>query len=74
MTLGGKMTKLITIEHVKDTSNMSPIYDTEMRVVQSNHPRFSEGTRFDFGFFNIATKEGYMIVSLPMDWRDDGES
>ena len=67
------MAKLITIEHVKCEKNTSPIYDTEMRVIQSNHPRFSEGTRFDAGFFHIATQEGYMIVSLPLNWRNDEE-
>jgi hypothetical protein len=40
-------------------------YKKEMRVVQSNHPRFSAGTRFDFGFFDIASNEGYAILSLP---------
>ena len=40
-------------------------YDMEMRVVESNHPRFTKGTRFDFGFFNVATREGYAILSLP---------
>ena len=40
-------------------------YDVEMRVVYSNHKRFSEGTRFDFGFLRIASKEGYVIEVLP---------
>jgi len=42
-------------------------YEKAMRVIESNHPRFTPGSRFDFGFFNIATDEGYTIVSLPMD-------
>ena len=42
-------------------------YGTAMRVVASDHQRFMVGTRFDFGFFNVATREGYTIVSLPMD-------
>jgi hypothetical protein len=42
-------------------------YGKAMRVVESTHERFSKGTRFDFGFFSIATDEGYTIVSLPMD-------
>jgi hypothetical protein len=41
-------------------------YGMAMRVIQSDHPRFSVGTRFDFGFFSIATQEGYTIVSLPL--------
>lgn len=40
-------------------------YDKEMRVVYSNHERFTEGTRFDFGFMQIASSEGYIIELLP---------
>lgn len=42
-------------------------YGKAMRVVASSHPRFTVGTRFDYGFFNIATNEGYVITSFPMD-------
>ncbi len=42
-------------------------YGKAMRVIVSDHERFSNGTRFDYGFFNIATDEGYTIISLPMD-------
>lgn len=44
-------------------------YGKAMRVIASDHERFSVGTRFDYGFFSIATNEGYTIVSLPMDER-----
>jgi len=40
-------------------------YDKEMRVIESDHERFVSGSRFDYGFFNIATDEGYTIISLP---------
>lgn len=40
-------------------------YGMAMRVIVSNHPRFVVGSRFDFGFFNIATREGYTIISNP---------
>ncbi len=40
-------------------------YGMAMMVTVSNHPRFIVGSRFDFGFFTIATKEGYEITSLP---------
>lgn len=40
-------------------------YEFAMRVIASTHPRFSVGTRFDYGFFNIATREGYTITSYP---------
>jgi len=39
-------------------------YGKEMRVVESDHPRFRPGNRFDYGFFDIATSEGYSIISL----------
>ncbi len=42
-------------------------YGMAMRVIESDHPRFVVGSRFDFGFFNIATMEGYKIISLPME-------
>jgi hypothetical protein len=45
-------------------------YEIAMRVIQSDHPRFTTGTRFDFGFFSIATKEGYTIISLPCEQKD----
>lgn len=40
-------------------------YSKEMRVVYSNHSRFTEGTRFDYGFMNIASGEGFIIEVLP---------
>ena len=42
-------------------------YKKAMRVVESDHERFIVGSRFDFGFFSIATDEGYSIISLPME-------
>lgn len=42
-------------------------YGKAMRVVESDHPKFKAGDRFDFGFFEIATEEGYKIISLPME-------
>ncbi len=41
-------------------------YRRQMLVIESDHKRFSKGTRFDFGFFTIATEEGYTIISLPL--------
>ena len=45
-------------------------YGKSMRVIESDHERFCKGSRFDFGFFNIATDEGYTIISIPMDKED----
>jgi hypothetical protein len=47
------------------------IYGTEMRVIESDHERFSKGTRFDYGFFSVATDEGYTIISLPAEVTND---
>lgn len=40
-------------------------YEKEMCVIESDHPRFVRGSRFDFRLFQIATDEGYTIISLP---------
>jgi hypothetical protein len=56
------MNKTIVVKWVEENS----MYKKAMRVIESNHPRFVIGSRFDYGFFNIATDEGYTIISLPM--------
>ena len=58
------MKKLIIVQWVKVTGDQ--FYDKEMRIIYSTHKKFIVGYRFDFGFFNIATKEGYSILSLPL--------
>jgi len=40
-------------------------YDQVMQVIYSNHPRFVKGSRFDYGFLGIASREGYIIEVLP---------
>ena len=55
--------KLIIVQWVPEECNG---YGKAMRVVASNHPRFVVGTRFDFGFFSIATEQGFAIISIPM--------
>ena len=55
--------KTIVVKWVPDNGE----YGYEMRVIESDHPRFTKGYRFDYGFFNIATEGGYTIVSIPMD-------
>lgn len=42
------------------------VYEKEMRVVFSNHPRFKKGSRFDFGFMQIACDDGYIVEVLPL--------
>jgi len=44
--------KKITVVWVKPENDKT--YDKEMRVVYSDHERFTKGTRFDFGFLSIA--------------------
>ena len=52
------------------------VYTRAMKVVRSNHPRFIDGSRFDFGFLEIASCEGYAITILPSEetlddrWKD----
>lgn len=41
-------------------------YGKAMRVVDSDHPRFQVGTRFDYGFLNIAVTEGYIVQIDPV--------
>ncbi len=55
--------KVIVVQWVPEEGGP---YEMAMRVVDSTHPRFTIGTRFDYGFFNIATQQGYLIVSLPL--------
>ncbi len=31
-------------------------------VVRSNHPRFVPGTRFDYGFLQVALAQGYTVL------------
>ena len=46
-------------------------YGKAMRVIESDHPRFTKGSRFNYGFFDIATDRGYTIISLPMDEKEE---
>lgn len=41
-------------------------YGKALRIEDSDHPRFTIGTRFDFGFLNIAVSEGYQIQIEPV--------
>jgi hypothetical protein len=34
-------------------------------VVESDHERFTPGTRFDLGFVNTALRAGYQVVIIP---------
>jgi len=43
----------------------------EMRIIESNHPRFVVGSRFDFGFLQIASGEGYEITIKPLEDAND---
>jgi len=64
--------KYIVVQWLKEKSP----YKKCMRVIKSNHPRFSDGTRFDYGFLDIASCEGYAITVLPSKetidkkWKD----
>lgn len=53
--------KFIVVQWQPEKSN----YKKAMIVICSNHLRFSANTRFDFGFLEIASCEGYAITVLP---------
>lgn len=55
--------KTIIVRWVEETTYG---YGKAMRVIESSHKRFIIGSRFDYGFFSIATDQGYAIISLPM--------
>jgi len=41
------------------------VYGMTLFVVRSNHPRFVDGSHFDYGFLNLASREGYTVTILP---------
>lgn len=41
-------------------------YGKAMRVTQSDHPRFVVGSRFDYGFLNVAVEQGYSVHIDPV--------
>lgn len=43
--------KTIIVKWVEEKEQWG--YGKAMRVIVSDHERFSNGTRFDYGFFNI---------------------
>jgi len=55
--------KSITVQWVETPKDA--FYPQEMRVTESNHPRFTVGSRFDFGFLQIASNQGYIIIVNP---------
>lgn len=56
------MNKIISVKWSKNR-----LKEYEMKVIESTHPIFRIGSRFDFGFFEIATRDGYQIISYPSD-------
>ncbi len=55
--------KYIQVKWHPENSN----YGKAMIVCLSNHPRFKVGTRFDFGFMQIANEQGYEVDVLPLN-------
>ena len=41
-------------------------YGKAMRVAESTHPRYVVGSRFDYGFLEIASMQGYRIEIEPV--------
>lgn len=55
--------KMIVVEWVPEKS----FYGKAMKVTESDHPSYVAGSRFDFGFLDIATIEGYTVVCMPVN-------
>ena len=49
----------------QSTKGKDPMYEKELRVVFSTHPGYVKGSRFDYGFLDLASSEGYIIEILP---------
>jgi len=45
-------------------------YDKAMRIIKSDHKRFIVGSRFDFGFLDIAVEEGYSVLINPVEYSE----
>lgn len=57
-----KITAKMTLDRVQPYAKASwkiPI------VTKSDHPRFIKGARFDWGFVQIALREGYTVEIVP---------
>jgi len=61
--------KTIVVKWIPEKS----CYGKAMKVIESDHPEYTKDSRFDYGFFGIATDQGYTIISLPLD-KDKGKS
>ena len=59
--------KRIIVQMVTSDADYNRIYGgKEMRVLEATHPRFSAGTRFDWGFAGISLEEGYTLEIRPL--------
>jgi len=66
------------IELEKMLEGLEPMIDAEMTpdwvepyakegskipvVTESEHPRFTQGTRFDYGFLQVSLRDGYSVL------------
>jgi hypothetical protein len=62
------MQKKIIVQWEHSSSQWDKPYGSKrMTVIESNHPRFTVGSRFDYGFMEIATTvDGYVVEVRPM--------
>lgn len=49
-------------------------YAKTMYVVKSDHHRFVDGSRFDYGFMSVATDQGYRVTVLPLSRPEVGQN
>lgn len=61
------MEKIIIVRMVKDwIKPYSDMNGVIPKVLISTHPRFVRGTRFDYGYLEVALRDGYMVLILPL--------
>jgi hypothetical protein len=58
--------KTIIVKWVKADPSKSG-HDKEMRIVESNHRKYYNGWRFDYGKCEMVAEEGYTVTILPME-------
>ena len=58
---------LIVVKHVPNSVPTLSNRLTEMRVIDSHHPKYTKDTTFNYRDMNTAVSEGYSVVVIPED-------
>ena len=66
------MSKKITIRFVDNPDYPEEtFYKYRPIIVNSTHPKYKIGTRFDYGFMHQAIEQGYDIHLLGSTWKNN---